>query len=641
MDAALAVLFATIALLPLGLQLAKHGRRGAAIAIVAVGALATLVLATSLTPIERNEPTNRPIERPQDGYIGSGACRSCHPGEHASWTHSHHRSMTQPATRDTLLAKFEALDLDCFGEPVSLRWRGDELWVAMQKGARGERIERPIVQVTGSHHAQALWYSTGNERELGIVPMVYRIEERRWLPFSAVFLMPPEWRTPPADGTWNQNCNGCHATHSMPRVDTDRVDTMAAELGIACEACHGPGQRHCDENRDPLRRHAMRTDEETFDETVAHPLRMDAARDAETCGQCHSVSIVKREHFDSWREQGSPFRPGQELKQSQLVVSLADRNAPELRSKLQQDPQFFAHTFWNDDLPRVTGREFHGVVSSPCHNDGIGQRAMSCTSCHALHQPESDAREPVAWAKSQLKPGMDGNAACTQCHPEYLDADALTKHTRHAANSPGNNCMDCHMPHTSYGLLKAMRSHRVESPSVESELRTGRPNACNLCHLDRTLAWTAQHLTEWHAQPSVALTDEQITVAAGVRWMLQGDAGIRALAAWNAGWAPAQRASGTDWMQPYLAQLLADPYYAVRFVAARSLRSLPGAPDLAGYDELMQQADATSFVRRSQDAWQAPQRTNQATLLDGRSLQWDAFRRLYARRDDRPVFLAE
>ena len=641
MDETLASLFATLALLPLALQLSRAGRRGAAFAVAALGAAATLVLATSLAPIERAAPGNRPIEKPKDGYVGSGACRSCHPGEHASWARSHHRSMTQPATRDTLLAKFDALDLDCFGDPVSLRWRGSELWVAMQKGARGERIERPVVQVTGSHHAQALWYSTGNERELGIVPLVYRIEERRWLPFHAVFLMPPEWRTPPADGTWNQNCNGCHTTHSMPRVDIGRVDTMAAEFGIACEACHGPGQRHCDENRDPLRRHAIRTDEETFDETVEHPLRMDAARNSETCGQCHSVSIVKREHFDSWRENGSPFRPGQELGKSQLVVSLADKDAPELRNKLQQDPQFFAHTFWNDGLPRVTGREFHGLVSSPCHDDGTGERAMACTSCHALHQPQSDERAPSTWAKSQLKPGMDGNAACTQCHPEYLDVATLTKHTRHAADSPGSNCMDCHMPHTSYGLLKAMRSHRVESPNVADELRTGRPNACNLCHLDRTLAWTERHLAEWHAQPRVALDDEQSSVAAGARWLLQGDAGVRALAAWSAGWAPAQRASGTDWLQPYLAQLLADPYYAVRFVAARSLRAQPSAIDLAGYDELLTQADAATFARKLQDAWQAPQRSNPEILLDGRSLQWDAFRRLHARRDDRPVFLAE
>jgi hypothetical protein len=41
------------------------------------------------------------------------------------------------------------------------------------------------------------------------------------------------------------------------------------------------------------------------------------------------------------------------------------------------------------------------------------------------------------------------------------------------------------------------------------------------------------------------------------------------------GWAPAQATSKTDWMLPHLAQLLDDPYDAVRFIAGRTLRTLP------------------------------------------------------------------
>ena len=41
------------------------------------------------------------------------------------------------------------------------------------------------------------------------------------------------------------------------------------------------------------------------------------------------------------------------------------------------------------------------------------------------------------------------------------------------------------------------------------------------------------------------------------------------------GWEPAQTASGESWLPFYLAQLLEDPYSAVRYIAARSLRTLP------------------------------------------------------------------
>src|SRR5947208_5654909 len=66
--------------------------------------------------------------------------------------------------------------------------------------------------------------------------------------------------------------------------------------------------------------------------------------------------------------------------------------------------------------------------------------------------------------------------------------------SHHLAASSGSQCYDCHMPHTTYGVLKAIRSHQVGSPRVADELATGRPNACNLCHLDKPLAWTAHQL---------------------------------------------------------------------------------------------------------------------------------------------------
>lgn len=640
MDRFLAAALAALATWPL----AKAIARPSALAFAAPFAVALLVFAFAgtLEPRSPIEPTDRPIERASDGYVGSAACAKCHPGEHASWHSSFHRTMTQPATRATLLARFERVELDFFGEPVRLQWRGERLWVELRPQRGAARIEREVVQLTGSHHAQVLWYATGNQRELGIVPMVWRVAEERWLPFPAVFLLPPEVREAPLPGTWNGNCNGCHATHSMPRLDTGRVDTAATEFGIACEACHGPGEAHVRANVDPLRRYGLHLGTGR-DPTIAEPTRMPSSRSSEVCGQCHSVSIVRQQHFDAWREQGSPFRPGQVLDDSQLVVSRDAARAPELRRKLEQDPKFFEHTFWNDGLPRVTGREFHGLVASPCHaNAAPGDaRAMTCASCHDLHQDEGDARDARSWARSQLKPGADGDAACTQCHPQYREPAARAAHTHHAPDSVGSACLDCHMPRTSYGLLTTMRSHFVESPSVASELRTGRPNACNLCHLDRSLQWTQDAMAKWYGTPAAALDEEQRTIAAGPRWLLTGDAGLRALAASSAGRAESQKASGSQWLQPYLVQLLRDPYYAVRIVARRSLRTLPAAPDLGDYDELHDDARTAATVERLQRTFATAPANRPEILLDERGVQWDTFRRLLARRDDRPVFLAE
>jgi hypothetical protein len=84
------------------------------------------------------------------------------------------------------------------------------------------------------------------------------------------------------------------------------------------------------------------------------------------------------------------------------------------------------------------------------------------------------------------------------------------------------------MPHTTYALLKGVRQHQVDNPQLVATLRTGRPDACSLCHLDRPLAWTAGHLAEWYGQSIPPLPVEHRETAAAVYWLLAGDAGQRA-----------------------------------------------------------------------------------------------------------------
>lgn len=587
-------------------------------------------------------PTTRPLVQPDGGYVGSASCRSCHPEEHAAWHESYHRTMSQLATRDTVVARFERLELDWFGKSVRLEWRGDTLWTEFERGgAQPGPVRRPIEQLTGSHHLQVFWYSTGAGRELAPLPMVYKLAEQLWLPLTAVFVLPPEVRDPPEPGAWNQSCQQCHATNVRPRVDIGRCDTHVGELGIACESCHGPGAAHVAANQNPVRRY-LQHDAAAGDPTIVQPQRLSRARSAQVCGQCHSVNILREAHFDHWRERGLVYRPGADLDDSSLVVEVSDRAAPELARSLRNNPNFFRSAFWVDGEVRISGREFNGLRRSPCYTHGQGKRQLDCSSCHEMHREA--ATDPATWRDDQLLPGKRSNEACTQCHPALAEPAALVAHTHHAAESVGSNCYNCHMPHTTFGLMKAMRSHTITSPSVATELATGRPNACNLCHLDRTLQWTSEHLQAFYGTPSVSLDGDQAEVAAGVRWLLTGDAGQRALAAWSFGWAEAQQTAGTDWLAPYLARLLDDPYYVVRFGAARSLRSLPGGtPALAGYDFLADGGAPRDYGERVLRAWQAGYRgvPRGPLLLDAQGLVGEPFARLYARRDDRPVYLSE
>jgi nitrate/TMAO reductase-like tetraheme cytochrome c subunit len=298
-------------------------------------------------------------------------------------------------------------------------------------------------------------------------------------------------------------------------------------------------------------------------------------------------------------------------------------------------------------MVRVGGREYTGLLESPCYKHGNEERGvLSCLSCHTMHKPIEDPRSLREWANDQLKEDMETNTACVGCHEGFDSNEELVAHTHHRADSSGSNCNNCHTPHTTYGLLKAIRSHTVDSPSVAVSVKTGRPNACNLCHLDKTLAWTSAHLLEWYGVPSPTLSEDERSIAASVLWILRGDAVQRALLAWSLGWEPARQISGTEWMGLYLSQLIMDPYGAVRFIANRSLGANPGY-DAIQFDFVSPEEERTAAGGRVWDLWnrtesQAAAAKGAAVLVtENGNVNKDVFRRLLRERDNRGIVIAE
>ena len=579
-----------------------------------------------------------------DDYVGSEACRSCHAENHASWWSSFHRTMTQPATPEAVRGGFEVGEVVARGFTYRLERREDDFWVEMPDLSGGpERRWHRIHLVTGSHHMQIYWYPTGRGRELAQLPIIYLFEARRWIPRSAAFLVPPTVRVTNEEGRWNEVCLRCHTTNGRPRLN-EGTDTQVSEFGISCEACHGPGAGHVARHRSSLKRFGAAP---AGKDRVVVPPKLGAERGSQVCGQCHSINLFYgRQDEARFRAAGYPYRPGDDLDETRFVVRVhPESEKVPLYEKVKQHPTFLPERYWPDGQSRLSGREFNGLIDSPCHERGSGERQLACFSCHQLHPKDTEAQDLREWADDQLAAGMDGDAACVGCHP--AQAGQGPAHTRHAPNSEGSRCQNCHMPYTSYGILKAIRSHRIGSPSVKESREAGRPNACNLCHLDRSLDWTGDHLSRWYGQPPVEpATDEPVSAAVG--WLLTGDAGHRALLAWAAGWGPAHEASGREWLAPFLAPLLDDPYAAVRYIAGRSLRRLPGYGDFE-YDFLADAEGRESSVEAALLLWASRKDERAADGFERSSvlmseegvLDVDALDALLSIRDDRPVLLAE
>jgi hypothetical protein len=627
--------------MPIGLRSRKF--LWIAIATLAGAILIAAIFWHDLAPATL-PPTNRPVVAPEGNYVTSNSCRACHPGNYASWHASFHRTMTQVASPATLIPEAKGVELSFAGREYKLRREGEKIVVEDRSlGEKEYGPPREVVLLTGSHTLQILWTETGQGRTLEQFPFAYIIAEKMWAPVTQTFLMPPETKEAYSIGAWNGACMDCHVTQGVSKfVAGNKWDTKVAEFGIACEACHSEGRQHIAANRNPLRRWKLHLTK-SADVTIANAKRMKGPESALACGQCHSVWAFNgmNEKID-WNRHGGRFRPGKEDLGQRFVVQPNEKDHATQKNFINQtEPGFFRNRFWSDGMIRVTGREMNGVQASPCFKGGN----FSCISCHEMHPTNTTQIALKSWARSdQLAPKMESDQACLQCHGDM--AARLTSHTHHDADSAGSRCYNCHMPHTTFGLLHAMRSHQVTSPNVRESLDYGRPNACNLCHLDQTLAWTADKLQAWYQQPVPELSADDKTISAAVQWLVKGDAGQRALLAWGMGWEPAQKISGRDWLYPWLIYSLLDPYAAVRFDAWKSLQTLPGFTDFKfTYTADGEELDAA--VKQAYQKWwdklrPANPNFDRKTVLDGEGrFQPDVFPRLRRERDDAPIVLAE
>lgn len=613
--------------------------------------MAILAVAFSKPKFEIQQFTDMPKVSLHDDFVSSNSCQSCHPQEHHSWSHSYHKSMTQLATPETVIGNFNDVEIELDGQIIKLFRDGDQFLAELDfpgwtDDAAPPRVVVKITMLTGSHHMQAYWFPSTKERMMGILPVIYLAGEERWIPRRAAFLKPPNYGKEPAFGRWNDTCLKCHTTGAIADLP-NMAETRVVEFGIACEECHGQGKKHIEKYRNPLARYskhlASNESNNLKSELVAHPDKLTHKRSSQVCGQCHSVkSFYSDEDWEEWTQKGFVYEPGQDLHQTEVILSSAARKIPEVKELLAKTPGILAKTFWKDGMIRVSGREYNGLLETACHQKG----EMSCTSCHQMHTGKDDNRDLKEWADDQLKLGMRSNDACIHCHSEFNNEDAIAKHTHHSVGSSGSDCQNCHMPHTTYGLLKAIRSHQISSPSVLESLETGRPNACNQCHLDKTLMWTADNLQKWFGHEIPEMETDQAEVAASILWTLKGDAGQRALMAWSFNWEPAAKVSGTSWMEPYVAQLLDDPYDAVRLITGRSKIAKEIAPD---YDFLSPPKARLSWTQNYIKNWQSttstpqldPARTKSLLLLNSGKVDLDRYEKMIQKRDQSEINLQE
>ena len=386
-----------------------------------------------------------------DDYAGAESCKSCHSNEYADWQASdHYRAMAMPSEL-TVLGQFDGSTLSHDDTQTQFSTEDGSYWL-QTTDHNGNAIRYEVVYTFGHYPLQQYVVKVSESR--------YQVTTLAWdsrLPTEGGqrwFNSHPEANeviehSDPLHWTgtyfnWNTQCVGCHATNVEKNYDvrSNEFATTFSEINVSCEGCHSPSANHVRSalsGEKPLVRPANIASEVQWqfvsDHHTAMPMNsMPESSELNVCADCHS------RHVDLGADNQLP--------------RFEDRAAIRLATQplYHADGQLLEETF-------VMG----SFLQSKMHAAGV-----TCSNCHNPHSGKLVAAV---------------NTTCAQCHsPAKFEQTEHTLHSILTDSAP--QCVDCHMPATTYMGVDDRRDHSFRIPRPDLTVSHGLPNACQSCHED-------------------------------------------------------------------------------------------------------------------------------------------------------------
>lgn len=369
-------------------------------------------------------------------YTGSEKCGSCHAREHNAWKASNHSRMVQ----------------DVKENPSAIR--------------------PPVTFSTGPLSFEGIRYTVGGNRwkqrymrdDFSFATIQWNVETEEWVPWNLS-----------GSHNWYRDCGGCHSTGYKRTSDMEPVDSLKkygkakfsgtyAELNIGCEACHGPGSNHAGTPKK---------------ENIVNPARLTRQLSISVCARCHTV-FDKPKDLDTGKPRKSGFywwpygfKPGDDIEE--FIGKTFIPFEPTGKT---------GNYYWADGTSRDHHQNYQDMRGSKHYAAGL-----TCNDCHSVHS--EGAKEMLT------KMDARDNSLCYACHSDKKTK--LTEHTRHAPESSGSRCIECHMPKVVKNAIKYdERAHTFEFISPGKGIKYNMPNSCNTCHKDKSPEWAKSVMQGWN-----------------------------------------------------------------------------------------------------------------------------------------------
>ncbi len=369
----------------------KKGIRNIILFIVAI-ALASFVWHCKNRTTESDYFTPKVLATHVNGenYVGSETCMECHTDIYATHLNTAHYKTSAQASAETIKGSFEtgANSFDINDSKITLIAEDGKFYQHMDfKFTQQDDITSKIDIVIGSGVKGQSYLTWDDDR-------LYQLQASYYTPIDSWMNGPgfplTYFKRPVSDA-----CIKCHTTTAKnhdPSGASNQYYRNEMVLGIDCERCHGPAEKHVI---------AQRTNPDTVQTlNMAKISELSRQQRLDVCAQCHS-GLRNRKRKDNVFS----FLPGEVL--DDYATSFTSGKPKE---KLD-----------------VHGNQYGLLTSSACF---IKSESMDCMTCHNPHNKER--------GNSMF------NQKCMQCHDSL--SKGCSKDSQMANNTLTNDCIACHMP---------------------------------------------------------------------------------------------------------------------------------------------------------------------------------------------------
>ncbi len=347
-------------------------------------------------------PPPPPAEVTASTYVGSDSCKTCHSKEFNGWEKTAHPFMIQspdemwPEARTALQAELDKGDsgfLAIGGTDQKLESMDQIVYIV------GHWLKQRYVIRTDDGHrfVQTQYYPDGNEGS-----KLYGYSEAR---------------------VYEDRCLACHSTgfdfdaaQSLDRTAAGYgLESVVAEFGVGCEACHGPGSEHVNARGGK--------------DNILNPANFTVQQQNDFCGSCHARNSGSVNY--SGRNDAVNFQLGDVLSDHVKIQSVVNNNnvfKKVVDGKIQgyyQDEAGETQRWWDDATARSHRMQYNDMESS------LKFGIMSCNTCHDMHNPSG----LVGGSWEGLLAADLGSNSCATCHKSEIEAgwdidEAMPKNAR-------------------------------------------------------------------------------------------------------------------------------------------------------------------------------------------------------------------